>query len=111
MLYAVLAFITVLIAGSLIYLLYRRSLATKIKKTGIRVRGIMVEVVEKPALAKDKLAGRIYLPTISFFTTEGQAIVGTPVLGFKSFNEVVVPRNVNVIYDPKKPSMFCVEIE
>ena len=111
MLYAVLAFITVLIAGSLIYLLYRRTLAKKIKETGIRVRGIMVEVVEKPALARDKLAGRIYLPTISFFTTAGQAIVGTPVMGFKSFDEVVVPRNVTVIYDPKKPSMFCVEIE
>lgn len=110
MLYAVLAFITVLIAGSLIYLLYRRTLATKIKKTGIRVKGIMVEVTEKPALAKDKLAGRIYLPTVSFFTTKGEAIVGTPVLGFKSFEKVIVPRNVNVIYDPKKPAKFCIEL-
>lgn len=111
MLYAVVAILGVLIGGSLVYLLYRRALAKKIIETGIRVKGIMIEAREKPALSKDKLAGRIYLPTISFFTTEGEAIVGTPVVGFKSFDEVVAPRNVSVIYDPKKPSMFCVETE
>lgn len=108
--YAILAGIAILISASLVYLLYRKRLARKIIQNGIRVRGIMVEAREKPARSADKLAGRIYLPTIGFFTTDGKPITGTPVVGFKSFKEVVTPMNVEVIYDPNNPKMFCVEI-
>ncbi len=108
--YIVLAAIAILIGASIGYLLYRKRIARKIILNGIRVKGIMVAAREKPALSADKLAGRIYLPTITFFTTDGKTIIGTPVLGFKSFKEVITPMNVEVIYDPNNPKMFCVEI-
>lgn len=82
----------------------------KIMETGTRVKAILVECGEKPAKSIDKFAGRIYLPTISFFTLEGKPIVGTPMIGFKSFKELVAPMEVEVIYDPKDPAKFCVEI-
>ena len=109
MLNALLAGIGLMIAASLCYLFYRRNLAKKIIEKGIRVKGVMVQAGEKPGNYKNTIAGRVYLPVVAFFTTEGQPITGSPILGFKTSDNITTPVEVIVIYDPAIPERFCVE--
>jgi hypothetical protein len=77
-------------------------------KTGIKVTGTIVHNKESFGNDKFRLGGNINNPTITFVTIEGEEITGEPVTGFISQHEVVVPSQVNVIYNKFNPRKFYV---
>ena len=57
-----------------------------------------------------QLGSNINNPTIKFTTSEGREIVGDPIVGFISQFEVVVPSQINIIYNSKNPKQFCLDV-
>jgi hypothetical protein len=82
----------------------------RIKRNGVSVVGTIIHNKESGAKSMYRLGGNINDPTIKFFTEDGEEIIGNPIVGFISQQEVAVPSNVNVIYDRKDPKRFCIDI-
>lgn len=84
-----------------------------IKRHGIRTTGVIVknrDTIGSSKLDFYRLGGNINDPVIKFTTEEGQEIIGKPVVGFITQHEVHVPKEINVIYDPKNPKEFFIEM-
>jgi hypothetical protein len=56
-----------------------------------------------------RLGGNISTPTIQYFTVEGQEMIGQPVVGFISQQEIVVGNSIDIIYETDDPKRFTVD--
>jgi hypothetical protein len=81
--------------------------AYRLKRKGLRVPGIIIENYD--TYEGDNM-GIINDPVVRFTTLDGKDIVGRPLLGFVTRNELTLPSNIFVIYDPKDPKSFCLDI-
>lgn len=79
-----------------------------LRRNGIRTVGTIIHNEESFQTSKYRLGGNINNPTIKFITTDGKEIIGKPIIGFVSQHEVVVPSQVSIIYDVKKPYKFMI---
>jgi hypothetical protein len=97
------------IAGLLYMSLKERAKDMLLKKKGARVSGIIIENKEEMANSNWRLGGNINQPTVKFITRDGREIIGTPIRGFVTQHEVVLPIWVTVFYDPKDPQKFTID--
>jgi hypothetical protein len=81
-----------------------------LKRRGVKVAGIIISNSDGGGSERFRLGGNINHPTVKFVTKEGQAIIGSPVLGFITQYEVITPLRVIVFYDVKQPGRFCIEL-
>ena len=88
-------------------LLANKFKAKKLRRRGIKVPGIIIENFDTHGGGFTDI---INDPVVCFTTLDGKDIVGRPVLGFVTRDEVNLPTNVSVIYDPKNPQSFCLDI-
>jgi hypothetical protein len=79
-----------------------------LKKNGTKVVGTVLRSNDGPSNRRERLGGNINRPIVQFITSEGQEIIGRPVMGFVTQFDLAVPCEVYVIYDPGKPKRFCV---
>jgi hypothetical protein len=100
-------FIIVLVA-TLAYSCYGYFERMELKHNGVKVVGTIVHNTDGSPNNMYRLGGNINNPTIRFITAEGKVITGKPILGFISQHEVVVPSEILIIYDRKKPSRFMI---
>lgn len=103
-------FIALIVVVAIYFVLYQRLRIKRIKRNGIRVVGTIIQNME-PQGSRFQLGGNINSPTVSYFTTEGQEIIGRPVVGFVTQHEVVVPSQVHIIYNSKNPEQFYLDFE
>ena len=81
----------------------------RLKKTGTRVMGTIITNSESFANSMDRLGGNINQPAVRFTTLDGQEITGFPVMGIITQFEIKPLMRVNVYYDPKQPTRFCID--
>ena len=96
--------------GAIVYYFFQRDQARNLKENGIKVTGTIVHNGQSGVSSNFRLGGNINNPTIQFVTKEGQEILGKPIVGFISQHEVIVPSSIDIIYDPKNPKRFCVDL-
>jgi hypothetical protein len=84
-----------------------------LKKTGIKVSGVIIANKEHQSMDNDsyRLGGNINSPTVKFRTQNGSEIIGSPVIGFVTQYEVIPPLKCIVFYDQRDPDKFCVDFE
>ena len=85
----------------------------RLKKSGIKVPGTIIANKEKRSVDNDmyRMGGNINNPTVRFSTPAGTEVIGTPVIGFVTQNEVHPPINVMVYYDANRPETFCIDFD
>jgi hypothetical protein len=95
-----------------IYLVYysfiEQSEIRKVKRNGISANGIIIENRESRSKSIYRLGGNINYPTIKFLTVDGKEIIGEPIAGFISQQQVVVQSNIHLMYDLDNPERFCI---
>jgi len=98
--------IAVIIFGIYYYIDKNKELT--IKRSGIKVPGVIIDIKGSSGYYFSRLGGNINTPIIRFFTENGEEVVGKPIIGFISQREFQVPTHVIVIYDRKDPNKFCI---
>jgi hypothetical protein len=93
----------------IVYAFYERNKLSKIKKKGIKLTGVILSNYETNANDSMRLGGNINTPTIQYFTVEGQEMIGQPVVGFISQQEIVEGNSIDIICDPDDPKRFTVD--
>jgi hypothetical protein len=82
----------------------------RIKKDGIKARGVIIENNETSGGNRVRVpGGNINNPVIRFTIEDGSEVTGKPVTGFTSQHEVKVPSYINIIYNAKKPTEFIID--
>ncbi len=102
--------IIITLIAALGYYFFQRNQTQNLKENGIKVTGTIVHNGQSGSGSNFRLGGNINNPTIQFVTKDGQEILGKPIVGFISQHEVIVPSNIDIIYDPKNPKRFCIDL-
>jgi|GEM_PF-2858659 len=80
------------------------------KEQSKKVIGIVIYNDELSENSFYRLGAGIYYPTVSFTTLEGIEIIGKPIIGFTSQEDLPPIYNVYVFYNPRKPKEFYIEL-
>jgi hypothetical protein len=102
--------IFVALVGLLTYFNQRNRIHS-IKRNGVKTTGVIVTNKEFNPDSARRLGGNINDPTIKFATLDGQIIIGKPIVGFISQDEVAVPTEVNIVYNSRNPKQFYIDTE
>jgi len=103
-------FIIIIVFGLYFYF-SRKSQTEALKRDGIETKGIIIRNNENGGREYYRLGGNFNTPTIQFVTNEGKEIIGEPLVGFTTQYEIVIPSEIDIIYDPQNPENFCVNLD